>query len=112
MLGGAERAQDSTSCTREGGTSDHSEVGNAQSVVLLIEPTHLKTCDRFVYGSERRCRTGNLSAKTGGGLFMLQSVWSRLHKRRSLLPARVLFDADLDRARRQPGGGPRPLVQQ
>jgi hypothetical protein len=34
---------------------------------------------------------------------MLQSVWSRLRGRRSLLPARDLFDADLDRARRKPG---------
>ena len=34
---------------------------------------------------------------------MLQSVWSRLRGSRSLLPARDLFDADLDRARRKPG---------
>jgi Family of unknown function (DUF6062) len=34
---------------------------------------------------------------------MLQSVWSRLRRRRSLLPARDMFDADLDRARRKPG---------
>ncbi len=34
---------------------------------------------------------------------MLQAVWSRLRRRRSLLPARDLFDADLDRARRKPG---------
>jgi Family of unknown function (DUF6062) len=34
---------------------------------------------------------------------MLQSVWLRLRGSRSLLPARDLFDADLDRARRKPG---------
>ena len=34
---------------------------------------------------------------------MLQSVWSRLRRRRSILPARDMFDADLDRARGKPG---------
>jgi hypothetical protein len=34
---------------------------------------------------------------------MLPSVWSRLRRRHSLLPARDMFDADLDRARRKPG---------
>lgn len=34
---------------------------------------------------------------------MLQSIWSRLRRRRRLLPARDMFDADLDRARRKPG---------
>ena len=34
---------------------------------------------------------------------MLPSVWSHLCRRRSLLPARDIFDADLDRARRKPG---------
>jgi len=34
---------------------------------------------------------------------MLQSVWLRLRGSRSLLPARDLFDADLDHARRKPG---------
>src|SRR5437667_7709207 len=36
-------------------------------------------------------------------IFMLQSVWSRLRMRRSILPTRDIFDADLDRARRKPG---------
>lgn len=34
---------------------------------------------------------------------MLQSVWSHLRGRQSLLPERDMFDADLDRARRKPG---------
>ena len=34
---------------------------------------------------------------------MLQAVWSRLRGRRSKLPARDIFDADLDRARLKPG---------
>src|SRR5438552_10215144 len=34
---------------------------------------------------------------------MLQSVWSCLRRRRSTPPARDIFDADLDRARRKPG---------
>ncbi len=34
---------------------------------------------------------------------MLQAVWSRLRRRRSILPARDMFDADLDRARGKPG---------
>ena len=43
---------------------------------------------------------------------MLQSVWLRLRRRRSLLPARDLFDADLDRARRKPGCALCRLVQE
>ena len=34
---------------------------------------------------------------------MFQSIWSRLHQHRMLLPARDIFDADLDRARHKPG---------
>jgi len=34
---------------------------------------------------------------------MLGSIWSRLSCQRSVLPRRDIFDADLDRARRQPG---------
>ncbi len=43
---------------------------------------------------------------------MLQSVWLRLRESRSLLPARDLFDADLDRARRKPGCALCRLVQE
>ena len=43
---------------------------------------------------------------------MLQSVWSRLRKRRSILPTRDIFDADLDRARRKPGCALCRLVQE
>ncbi len=43
---------------------------------------------------------------------MLQSVWLRLRGSRSLLPARDLFDADLDRARRKPGCALCRLVQE
>lgn len=34
---------------------------------------------------------------------MFQSLWSRLHRRRMMLLARDIFDADLDRARHKPG---------
>jgi len=40
MLGGSGCAQGSTSRTGEGGRRDHSEVGNAQSVVLLIDAAY------------------------------------------------------------------------
>jgi hypothetical protein len=43
---------------------------------------------------------------------MLQSVWLRLRRSRSLLPSRDLFDADLDRARRKPGCALCRLVQE
>jgi hypothetical protein len=43
---------------------------------------------------------------------MLQSVWIRLCKRRSILPVRDIFDADLDRARRKPGCALCRLVQE
>lgn len=43
---------------------------------------------------------------------MLQSVWSHVRRRRSLLPARDLFDADLGRARRKPGCALCRLVQE
>jgi hypothetical protein len=43
---------------------------------------------------------------------MLQAVWSRLCRRRSLLLARDLLDADLDRARRKPGCALCRLVQE
>jgi hypothetical protein len=43
---------------------------------------------------------------------MLQSLWLRLRGRRSLLPARDLFDADLDRARRKSGCSLCRLVQE
>jgi len=45
---------------------------------------------------------------------MLQSVWSRISGRRSrsLLPARDMFDADLDRARRKPGCALCRLIQE
>jgi len=44
-----------------------------------------------------------IPARMDGAVFMLQSIWSRLCRRRSLLPTRDIFDADLDRARRKPG---------
>lgn len=34
---------------------------------------------------------------------MVQTIWSRLHGRRMILPARDIFDADLDRVRHKPG---------
>jgi hypothetical protein len=43
---------------------------------------------------------------------MLQSVWLRLKGRRSLLPTRDIFDADLDSARRKPGCALCRLVQE
>ena len=43
---------------------------------------------------------------------MLQSVWLRLRRSRSLLPVRDLFDADLDRARRRPDCALCRLVQE
>jgi hypothetical protein len=43
---------------------------------------------------------------------MLQAVWSCLRRRRSLLPVRDLFDADLDHARRKPGCALCRLVQE
>ncbi len=45
---------------------------------------------------------------------MLQSVWLRISGRRSrsLLPARDMFDADLDRARRKPGCALCRLIQE
>ena len=43
---------------------------------------------------------------------MLQAVWSRLRRRQSILPARDMFDADLDRARRKQGCALCRLVQE
>ena len=43
---------------------------------------------------------------------MLQSVWLRLRGSRSLLPARDMFDADLDRARHKPGCALCLLIQE
>jgi hypothetical protein len=43
---------------------------------------------------------------------MLRSVWSRLHRRRSVLPIRDMFDADLDRARQKDGCALCRLVQE
>ena len=43
---------------------------------------------------------------------MLQAVWLRLRGRHSMLPARDLFDADLDRARRKPGCALCRLIQE
>ncbi len=43
---------------------------------------------------------------------MLQAAWSRLHGRRSLLPARDLIEADLYRAHRKPGCALCCLVQE
>ncbi len=43
---------------------------------------------------------------------MLQAVWSRLRRRRSILPVRDMFDADLDRARRKQGCALCRLVQE
>lgn len=34
---------------------------------------------------------------------MLQSIWSRLHRRQSILPIRDIFDSDLDRAQQKDG---------
>jgi hypothetical protein len=43
---------------------------------------------------------------------MLQSLWLRLRRSRCLLPARDLFDADLDRACRKPGCALCRLIQE
>ena len=47
-MGGSGRAQSSSSCGREGCKRDRSEVGNAQSVVLLTDSTHFKKCGVLV----------------------------------------------------------------
>src|SRR3989442_8977793 len=64
---------------------------------------YIERCGMLFYSTVFRCRPGILSENNGRERFMLQAVWSRLRRRRSMLPARDLFDADLDRACRKPG---------